>query len=63
MARKIKLTESVSISELKHMREVEGLSNAEIAKRVNMSLAGVKQAIRIISEKSGLPRADFAAIL
>ena len=63
MARKIKLTESVSISELKHMREVEGLSNAEIAKRVNMSLAGVKQAIRIVSEKSGVERKDFAAIL
>lgn len=36
---KIKLTESVSVSELKHMREVEGLSNAEIAKRVGCAVS------------------------
>ena len=38
---KIKLTESVSISELKHMREEEGLSNAEIAKRVGCAVSTV----------------------
>ncbi len=41
MARKIKLTDSVSISELKHMREVEGLSNAEIAKRIGCAVSTV----------------------
>lgn len=40
-----------------------GMSNQEIADRVNMSLAGVKQAIKIVSEKSGMSRDDFAAIL
>ena len=40
-----------------------GMSNQEIADRVFMSLAGVKQAIKIISEKSGLSRDSFAAIL
>ena len=40
-----------------------GMSNQEIADRVFMSLAGVKQAIKIVSEKSGLPRDSFAAIL
>ncbi|MBO5009357.1 MAG: hypothetical protein J6D20_01450 [Clostridia bacterium] len=40
-----------------------GMSNQEIAERVFMSLAGVKQAIKIISEKSGLSRDSFAAIL
>ena len=39
------------------------LSDAEIAERMNMSVSGVKQAIRIIKEKSGLERDDFAAIL
>lgn len=39
------------------------LSDAEIAARTNMSISGVKQAIRIIKEKSGLERDDFAAIL
>ena len=39
------------------------LSDAEIAARMNMSLSGVKQAIRIIKQKSGLEREDFAAIL
>lgn len=36
---KIKLAESVSISELKHMREVEGLSNAEIVKRIGCAVS------------------------
>ena len=39
------------------------LSDAEIAARMNMSISGVKQAIRIIKQKSGLEREDFAAIL
>ena len=52
----------VSPSELLHMRE-DGMSNQEIAQHLNLTLPIVKQAIRIISEKSGLSRADFAAIL
>lgn len=39
------------------------LSDAEIASRMNMSVSGVKQAIRIIKQKSGLERDSFAAIL
>lgn len=39
------------------------LSDAEIASRTNMSISGVKQAIKIIKEKSGLSRDEFAAIL
>lgn len=39
------------------------MSNQEIADSLNMTLPIVKQAIRIISEKSGLPRSSFAAIL
>ena len=39
------------------------MSNQEIADSMNMTLPIVKQAIRIISEKSGLPRSSFAAIL
>jgi DNA-binding CsgD family transcriptional regulator len=40
-----------------------GLGNQEIADKLNMSVPIVKQAIRIVSEKSGLSRSDFAAIL
>ena len=40
-----------------------GLSNQEIADKLGLSVPIVKQAIRIVSEKSGLSRADFAAIL
>lgn len=40
-----------------------GLSNSEIAEKLNMSIAGVKQAIKITSEKSGMDRKDFASIL
>ena len=40
-----------------------GMQNSEIAKKLHMSLSGVKQAIRIVSEKSGVPRDEFAAIL
>ncbi len=39
------------------------LSDAEIAARMNMSIPGVKQAIRIIKQRSGLERENFAAIL
>lgn len=39
------------------------LSDAEIASRMNMSISGVKQAIRIVKQKSGLERDEFAAIL
>lgn len=39
------------------------LSDAEIAARMNMSIPGVKQAIRTIKQRSGLERSDFAAIL
>ncbi len=39
------------------------LSDAEIAERTNMSISGVKQAIKIIKERSGLSRSEFAAIL
>lgn len=40
-----------------------GMQYAEIAERVHISVSGVKQIIKIVSEKSGLDRKDFAAIL
>ena len=40
-----------------------GMQYAEIAQRVNMSVSGVKQTIKIISEKTGMDRKYFAAIL
>ena len=40
-----------------------GLSNQEIADNLHLSLSVVKQAVRIVSEKSGMSRSDFAAIL
>ena len=40
-----------------------GLSNREIADKLHLSLSVVKQAVRIVMEKSGMARADFAAIL
>lgn len=40
-----------------------GMSNQQIVDNLNISVPIVKQAIRIVSEKSGLPRSDFAAIL
>ena len=40
-----------------------GMTNQEIANKLHLSLAVVKQSIRIVSEKSGLPRSSFAAIL
>jgi DNA-binding CsgD family transcriptional regulator len=40
-----------------------GLSNQEIADKLNTTVPSVKQAIRIVMKKSGLSRSDFAAIL
>ena len=40
-----------------------GLSNAEISQKLHISLSGVKQAIRIVSEKTGMRRDEFAAVL
>lgn len=40
-----------------------GMSNPEIAEKLHLSLSVVKQAVRIVSEKSGLSRSEFAAIL
>ncbi len=40
-----------------------GMSNADIAEKLYMSLSGVKQAIRIVSEKTGVGRDEFAAYL
>ncbi len=40
-----------------------GMSNQEIADKLHLSLSAVKQAVRIVTEKSGMPRSNFAAIL
>ena len=40
-----------------------GMTNPEIAEKLHMSLPAVKQAIRIVMEKSGMSRDQFAAIL
>ena len=40
-----------------------GMTNQEIANKLHLSLAVVKQSVRIVSEKSGLSRSNFAAIL
>ncbi len=40
-----------------------GLQNSEIAEKMHMSLSSVKQAIRIVSEKTGVGRDEFAAYL
>jgi len=40
-----------------------GMSNGDIAEKLHMSLSGVKQAIRIVSEKTGVTRDKFAAYL
>ena len=40
-----------------------GMGNQEIADHLHISLSVVKQAVRIVNEKSGLPRSEFAAIL
>ncbi len=40
-----------------------GMGNREIADNLHLSLSVVKQAVRIVSERLGLPRSEFAAIL
>ena len=40
-----------------------GMSNASIAEKLHMSLSGVKQAVRIVSEKTGVGRDEFADFL
>ncbi len=40
-----------------------GMQNKEIAEKLHMSLSGVKQAVRIVSEKTGVGRDEFAAVL
>ncbi|MBE6577379.1 MAG: hypothetical protein E7653_04505 [Ruminococcaceae bacterium] len=40
-----------------------GMSNAQIAEKLHLSLASVKQAVRIVSEKMGVGRSEFAAML
>ena len=40
-----------------------GMRNGEIAKNLNMSLSAVKQAVSNISNKTGVSRDEFAAIL
>lgn len=40
-----------------------GMQNSEIAEKLHMSLSSVKQAIRIVSEKTGVSRSEFAAFL
>lgn len=40
-----------------------GMTNNDIAEKLHMSLTGVKQAIRIASEKTGVSRDEFAAYL
>ncbi len=40
-----------------------GMQNSDIAEKLHMSLSGVKQAVRIVSEKTGMSRDEFAAIL
>lgn len=40
-----------------------GMQNSDIANKLHMSLSSVKQAIRIVSEKTGVSRDEFAAYL
>ncbi len=40
-----------------------GMQNNEIAEKLHMSLSGVKQAVRVVSEKTGMSRDEFATIL
>lgn len=40
-----------------------GMQNREIAEKLHMSLSGVKQAVRVVSEKTGVSRDEFAAFL
>ncbi len=40
-----------------------GMSNAQIAEKLYMSISVVKQSIRVVSEKTGMSRREFAKIL
>ena len=40
-----------------------GMSNAQIAEKLHMSVSVVKQAIRVTSEKTGMSRREFAKVL
>lgn len=40
-----------------------GMRNAEIAEKLHMSISGVKQAVTKVSQKTGVSREEFAAIL
>ncbi len=40
-----------------------GMKNKQIAEKLHMSMSAVKQAINDVSNKTGMPREDFAAIL
>lgn len=40
-----------------------GMSNAQIAEKLHMSVSVVKQSIRVASEKTGMPRREFAKVL
>ena len=40
-----------------------GMKNAEIAEKLHMSVSGVKQAVAKVSQKAGVEREEFAAIL
>jgi len=60
-----KIVESLTQKNREVMRLAAiGYSDAEIAQKTNMSISGVKQAIKFIKQKSGLEdRKQFAAIL
>ena len=40
-----------------------GMSNAQIAEKLHMSVSVVKQSIRVVSEKTGMSRREFAKVL
>lgn len=40
-----------------------GMRNSEIAEKLHMSVSGVKQAVTKVTQKTGMPREEFAAIL
>ena len=40
-----------------------GFKNSQIAEALNMSISAVKQAVTNVSNKTGMSREDFAAIL
>lgn len=40
-----------------------GMSNAQIAEKLHMSVSVVKQSVRVVSEKTGMSRREFAKVL